>query len=271
MLSVVCWRWGTRYGVEFVTRLASMLRRHLHVDYELVCVTDDPAGLDGSVRVVPMPNPRGLGRARRLQMFDPEFERVIAPSGRLLQFDVDCVIVNDITPLVDRREPLVVWKTPPGTKYKPSIGQIVPNADDPCKGPFNTSMVLRDVGTFPTLWADYCASQAKLERDAKLAGLWTIIWTAQKREEDGALLHQGGEYIADGDDDQAVFSLYAKPLNPPQWTEADGVYKWGRRGFADKLSLPGNARIVFFNGSMENQRIGSARWEPVSWVEAHWR
>ena len=41
MATVLCMKWGRRYGPDYVNTLASMLRRHLTVRHRLVCLTDD--------------------------------------------------------------------------------------------------------------------------------------------------------------------------------------------------------------------------------------
>src|SRR5689334_21964452 len=91
--------------------MASMLRRHLHVPHEFVCVTDDRRGIDDSVRVVPLPNrlsatPRCI---RRLRQFDGGW--ALRNLGqRIATLDLDIVITDDVTPLFTRPEPVVLWK-----------------------------------------------------------------------------------------------------------------------------------------------------------------
>ncbi|RZI92081.1 MAG: glycosyltransferase, partial [Rubrivivax sp.] len=43
--NVICMKWGTKYGPEYVNRLYAMVRRHLTGDFRFVCLTDDPAGI----------------------------------------------------------------------------------------------------------------------------------------------------------------------------------------------------------------------------------
>lgn len=54
-LTVVCVRWGDKYGPEYVERLASGVRRNLRRRYNFVCFTDDVLALDGMTRVVAKP------------------------------------------------------------------------------------------------------------------------------------------------------------------------------------------------------------------------
>lgn len=51
-LTVVCVRWGDKYGPDYVERLASGVRRNMHRRYTFVCFTDDVPALDGMTGVV---------------------------------------------------------------------------------------------------------------------------------------------------------------------------------------------------------------------------
>ena len=42
---VLCMKWGTKYGPEYVNRLYSMVRRHLNGDFRFICLTDRSAVL----------------------------------------------------------------------------------------------------------------------------------------------------------------------------------------------------------------------------------
>ena len=41
---ILCMKWGTKYGPEYVNRLYAMVRRHLSGDFNFVCLTDDSQG-----------------------------------------------------------------------------------------------------------------------------------------------------------------------------------------------------------------------------------
>lgn len=53
--NVVTLKWGKLYGPDYVNRLASSVRRHSTGPVSVVCFTDDPAGIDASVQVFPIP------------------------------------------------------------------------------------------------------------------------------------------------------------------------------------------------------------------------
>ena len=59
-LTFICWKWRPRqaYRSKFesahVNTLHSMITRHYHGPFELVCVTDDAGGINPAIRIVPM-------------------------------------------------------------------------------------------------------------------------------------------------------------------------------------------------------------------------
>jgi hypothetical protein len=72
-----------------------MISRHLTVPYEFVCLTDDNHPIDG-VRSIVQPN-AGYTRGwwHKVHMFDP----TLSLRGRILYFDLDVVIHNNIDKL----------------------------------------------------------------------------------------------------------------------------------------------------------------------------
>ena len=52
---ILCMKWGTKYGPEYVNRLYGMVRRHLSGDFAFICLTDDASGIRPEVRCLPIP------------------------------------------------------------------------------------------------------------------------------------------------------------------------------------------------------------------------
>lgn len=91
-LSVLCVRFGNRYGREYVERLRNMISRNITVPYTLYCLTDDQHSIDG-VKTLYQPNAGyQKGWWHKVHMFDPKLEL----TGRILYFDLDVVIHNNI-------------------------------------------------------------------------------------------------------------------------------------------------------------------------------
>lgn len=97
MITILCVRFGKSYGREYVERLRNMVSRHLTVPYEFVCLTDDPIPIDG-VKSIVQPN-AGYARGwwHKVHMFDPS----LPIQGRILYFDLDIVVVNNLNILIN--------------------------------------------------------------------------------------------------------------------------------------------------------------------------
>ena len=94
-LTILCVRFGNRYGRDYVERLRNMVARHCTVPYEFVCLTDDQHPIDG-VRNIVQPNANyARGWWHKVHMFDPN----LPLRGRILYFDLDVVIHNNIDKL----------------------------------------------------------------------------------------------------------------------------------------------------------------------------
>lgn len=135
-LSFVCWKWKTPPGggarffaSEHVNTLRAMLARHYARPHRLLCVTDDPHGLDPRVEAIPLPltgfehlvNPHeipyltekqratsgahGARRSfpscyRRLWAFSEEARAALGP--RVFSLDIDVIVMGDLIPLVEK-------------------------------------------------------------------------------------------------------------------------------------------------------------------------
>lgn len=94
--TVVCMKWGTKYGADYVNRLYNMCARNLTIPFKFVCYTDDGRGMLEQIDVRPLPEmdlPAGPERGwRKLSLFKKDIDL----SGRILFLDLDTVIVRNI-------------------------------------------------------------------------------------------------------------------------------------------------------------------------------
>jgi hypothetical protein len=217
-LSFVTWKWAppkgyrSTFGPETVNTLCRMVARHYAAPHRFLCVTDDPAGLDSAVEVVPgwndfadLPSPSG-GRNpscyRRLRMFSPDIAAVF--GSRFVSLDLDVVVTGDLRPLVDRPEAFVIWgDTNPSTYY-------------------NGSLILMSAGARPQVWQTF--DPIKSPKASKAAG------------------HHGS--------DQGWISHCLGPKEA-KWTTADGVYSYRNHLERTGNRLPENARLVVFHGNVD--------------------
>lgn len=92
IVTILCVRFGNKYGREYVERLRNMVARHMTLPYEIVCLTDDQHPIDG-VRSIVQPSANyAKGWWHKVHMFDPG----LPIRGRILYFDLDVVIHNNI-------------------------------------------------------------------------------------------------------------------------------------------------------------------------------
>jgi len=226
MLTVVVWKWKTpdhwkrdarAFTGEHVNTMHRMFKRHYHKPFRFVCITDDIVGIDREVATHPLwddyadlknPNGNFLSNYRRLKIFSKEMGKVFGP--RILSLDLDTVIVDDITELLNRPEPFV------GIRLHRRNEQNRPWRI----ATYGGAMYLMDAGAFPEVWDDFDPNTSP-------------AFTYAKR------------YIGS---DQAWMS-YKLRKHHPVWTTADGVLSFQNDAeTVCQDVLPDSARIIHFHG-----------------------
>ena len=104
--TVLCMKWGSKYGPEYVNRLYAMVHRHLRGEFDFVCLTDQSDGIRAEVRCLPIPDlalPEGIPERgwKKLTTFDAALHQRHGLQGTALFLDIDIVIVDDLTPFFD--------------------------------------------------------------------------------------------------------------------------------------------------------------------------
>lgn len=98
IVNIICMKWGTLYGPEYVNRLHNMVEKNLTIPHRFVCFTDDAAGLNEGIETFPIP-PLALPPShamkpwRKIGLFSPTLGDL---KGRTLFLDLDLVIVDNI-------------------------------------------------------------------------------------------------------------------------------------------------------------------------------
>ncbi|MDF1871311.1 glycosyl transferase [Vannielia sp.] len=109
--NVICIKWGTLFGPEYVNRLYSGARRHLSEDVRFFCMTEEREGLHPDVEVLDLPvEPfheemnaalavaNRQGAMRKVSLFKPGLIRDL--DGPLLGFDLDVVVTGPLDGLL---------------------------------------------------------------------------------------------------------------------------------------------------------------------------
>lgn len=231
MISVLTWKWGQTFGPEYVNRLRAGLARHLHLDHELVCATDDLRGLDGDIRTLPITEFLETPRCRRrMAQFSRDF--VSQLGARTLGVDLDIVLVDDITPIVTKFQdaPIVGWKVNHAGVYSGSFLRFDAGALDPLYQRFKADPELYPYRVQPRgVPSDQAMLNAYLSEQPPIP-----FWT----EADGFVTYYGDGY---------------------EHLEHFGV---GPR----RQQLPEGARIVVL-GSADKSVMDEGRYP---WVLEHW-
>ncbi|MDJ0637891.1 MAG: glycosyl transferase [Paracoccaceae bacterium] len=126
-LNVICIRWGTLFGPEYVNRLYKAIKRNSRRDVRFFCMTDDRSGFDPDVEVLDLveepfhakmmallPKTARRGPMRKVSMFNPELIQDL--NGPLIALDLDVVVTGSLDDLADYAPGKVcmrpVWTTP---------------------------------------------------------------------------------------------------------------------------------------------------------------
>lgn len=154
-LTVVTWLWqGWRplYDVSHVEAMQRMLREFLPIPHEFMCVTDSPGEINFCRAIQTFDCPRVAVREsqpncyRRLVLFGPRAREVF--GDHILSIDLDCVIFQDISPLITDDD----FKIVKGTQ-----------------APYNGSMWLLKTGTRDKVWSDFDPARSPITARSRMA------------------------------------------------------------------------------------------------------
>ncbi len=149
MQTVICIKWGTKYGAEFLNRLASMVRRNTARETRIICFTDDATGADPSITIAPLPPINLPSRVastpwRKLSLWQYP---LLDLSGDVLFFDLDVVITGSIDDLFD---------------YMPGKFCVAQNWTQPNERVGNTSIYRFPVGKMSHIYNVFNADPEKV-------------------------------------------------------------------------------------------------------------
>lgn len=245
-VNVLCIKWGTKYGPEYVNRLHSMVRRHLHRPFRFVCLTDDTAGIATSEGIEVFDIPAvgfkdfderqpwtfGHGWLKLTSFRRPLYDL----QGATLFIDLDVVIVDALDPFFDHPGEFLVireWDKSDGTGntsvYRFQIGA---HADALENLAANKETALAEVRNEQEYITGYLARQGKL-------GYWPEDWCRSFKRH---------------------------------------CVRKGLMGWFKPPQLPAGARVIAFHGKPNppDAIAGvSGKWYrkvlPTAWVAEHWR
>lgn len=228
------------YTARHVNTLARMVDRNLSMPHEIVCVTDDPEGIDGGVRIVPLwDDLREHGRCFvRLKAFARDMADILGP--RFVSLDLDTVVVRPLDPLFDRPESFVVWSDPSRVT------------------PFCGSQWMLTAGAHPEVFETFdVAEHARLKAEKGFFGS-DQAWMAHKLPSAATWTKEDG-----------VYSFRMHILRIRGGDILPNRFKRRIRSAGTAPKLPDGARIVHFHG-LYDPSMPLIR-DALPWVREHWR
>ncbi|MDZ5459071.1 glycosyltransferase [Azohydromonas lata] len=236
---ILCMKWGTKYGPEYVNRLYAMVRRHLRGDFSFVCLTDDGAGVRAEVRCLPIPDlalPAGIPERgwKKLTTFEADLHGL---RGTALFLDLDVVIVDDITPFFEQ----------------PGEFLIIHDWKRPWRVTGNSSVYRFELGAHADVLAQFRArpDEARANFRNEQAFLSDVL------NQQGKLAYWPAAWCAS-------WKYHCIPRFPTNYWRVPAI--------------PAGARILIFHGVMNppdalaGKRNGNWRHaRPAGWIASHWR
>lgn len=124
---IICIKWGTKFGPEYVNRLRGMIARNITPPFRLVCFTDDRAGLHPDIAVRPLPDfdytapTNTLGKWPKSRLWGDLGDI----TGTVLFLDLDVVIVGNLDDFFTFGDPddTVLATNPQSVKPFEKLGQ----------------------------------------------------------------------------------------------------------------------------------------------------
>lgn len=249
--NVICIKWGTLFGPEYVNRLYSGVRRNLARPVRFFCMTEDAAGFHPDIQVLALPvEPfheamnaalavaNRQGAMRKVSLFKPGLIGDL--KGPLLGFDLDVVITGALDDLLEHEPGKVIMRADwveARRGRKTGHGSVF--RYDPALHPW----------LYETLAADP-TGQVETARGSEQRYTSTL---AQQR---GAFAFIPGDQVVSFKHD----CLRLPPMN-----------------FIESPRLPDNARVVCFHGrpkmpeAVVGYRGSWLRWSrPCRWLQDHW-
>ena len=238
---VICMKWGTKYGPEYVNRLHAMVKRHLTLDFQMVCLTDDSQGITPEVRCLPIPPldlPPGSPERgwTKLVTFTEDLHGL---RGTALFLDVDVVIVGSLD----------------GFFEQPGRFLIIKDYDrfwNPGRITGNSSVYRFELGAHPDVLSNFRQN-------------FETIRQRFRNEQ---------SYLSDHMHRQGLLAYWPKAWCPS--FKYNCIPAWPTN-FWTKPFIPQDARVVIFHGECNppdalagrrNRRFRFIR--PATWVADHW-
>ncbi|MGG7645885.1 glycosyl transferase [Rhodovulum sp. YNF3179] len=109
MKQIICIKWGSKYGPDYVNRLYGMVADNITPPFRLVCFTDDTSGLRPEIETRPLPEidyddrpAKTFGRWPKSRLWSRDLGGL---DGVVLFMDLDVVVTGSLDPFFDHGDP----------------------------------------------------------------------------------------------------------------------------------------------------------------------
>lgn len=127
---IVTMKWGTLFTAQEVNVLHRACRANARQAFDFICLTDDGAGLDPDIRVLPLPEIGLAPEEWYLPGVWPKLSLYMADlhglTGRCLFIDLDMMILRDLDAFLDHPAPFVTINV--GRSWYPKAPLAPPEA-----------------------------------------------------------------------------------------------------------------------------------------------
>jgi hypothetical protein len=235
---ILCMKWGTKYGPEYVNRLYSMVRRHLKGEFRFVCLTDDATGLVEQVECFPIPSlslPDGSPERgwKKLTTFAADLHGL---RGQALFLDIDVVIVDSIDCFFEH----------------PGSFLIIHDWKRPWRITGNSSVYRFKLGAYPGVLSEFRDQQESIKKSFRNEQAFLSDYIHRQ----GHLQYWPSSWCSS-------FKYHCIP-------------RWPSSYWREPFIAPGS-KIVVFHGEVNppdaqaGRRNRALRFiKPASWIDQHW-
>lgn len=232
MINIVCLKWGTKYGPEYVNRLYNAVKRNTTVEFKFWCFTDDATGIRPGVVSVPLLHANQLDSWwNKLNLFSTDMP--FDPGSWVFYIDLDTLIVDNIDQLLSARPAHMVV-------LRDFFHGMVKSATLVGSG-----LMLWKHGKYSHVWNKFISNP---EKHIKRAGTYGDQWWIEQRVDQF-------EFWQDLFPEQVVsFKVHCRKGLPDQ---ARIVCYHGRPGIPESIN--------------ETTTVNKWTIAPQPWVLKHWR
>ncbi len=244
MLNIICWKWNAGrhskkkiiYSARHVNVLYKSCLKFVDIPFKFTCITDNTKGLYKDIETVPVWNDyEKYGWCyRRLKTFSKEMIPIL--GERILSIDLDCLIMKNITSLIDNDEDFMIWKS------------------NTPRSPFSGSMWMMNIGVYQDIWDDF--------KEKDLIKTKHAHYKYQNRHALNAGFNVGS--------DQSWLNYKLSNKNFKYWTADDGIHLF--RNLFNKKSSSSNkfneSKIIFFSGASDPSQKNLQSKFP--WIKKYW-